>query len=276
VSGATSLFRDAEHPSIYLSFNVRGNAMYRMICSAAALLALCAVGGAEVSDDADVCENGEGDIAIAACTRVLDRDPKDADAYKKRLLLYLEKDELNLTMDHYDRAIADLKQVITLDPKDEFALFLRGYVYARKGEYDRAIADYDQVIARNPKDAGYYSARGITYYLKKEYDRAIADYDKAIALNPTDAGYYSTRGTTYYLKKEYDRAIADYDKAIAIEPAAALTYSVRGDSYADKGEYDRAIADYDLALKLDPGLTPARENRERVQAALAARTQPAK
>ena len=78
--------------------------------TAVALLVLCAAGGAAAADDGDTCKDGEGDIAIAACTRVLDRDPKDADAYKSRAMEYLIKGE-------YDRAIADLGQAITLNPK---------------------------------------------------------------------------------------------------------------------------------------------------------------
>jgi uncharacterized caspase-like protein len=38
-----------------------------------------------------------------------------------------------------------------------------------------------------------------------------------------------------------------------------------------KGDYDRALADYDQVIKLDPNNALARQSRERVQAALAAR-----
>jgi tetratricopeptide (TPR) repeat protein len=70
----------------------------------------------------------------------------------------------------------------------------RGIAYGNKGDYDRAIADLDQVIRLNPKNTYAYTDRGLAYGEKSNYDRAIADFDQAIRLNPEATKAYIVRG----------------------------------------------------------------------------------
>src|SRR5262252_945743 len=77
----------------------------------AATLATAPVG----ADDADTCAKASGDVAIAACTRVV-------------------------ALGRYSG-----NNLATLYSN-------RGVEYAKKGDLDRAIADEDQAIKLNPKD----------------------------------------------------------------------------------------------------------------------------
>jgi tetratricopeptide (TPR) repeat protein len=185
--------------------------MKRISCAATALLALCIAGVPAAADDAATCRNGTGDDKIAACNRLLQRNPKDEVAAYERGTAYFNKRE-------YDRAIADLGQAIQVDPRYAAAYQVRGLAYARKGEYDRAIADYDQAIQLRPNFTYAYDARGEARAAKGKYDRAIADYDQAIRIDSQFTMAYNNRGTAYAFKREFRRAIADYDKALEINP----------------------------------------------------------
>jgi tetratricopeptide (TPR) repeat protein len=197
------------------------------------------------ANDADACNQGTGDDAIAACSHAIERNPKNADAYNKRGYAYYLNQQ-------YDRAIADFDQAITLDPKNADAFSNRGDAYRYgKDDDDRAIADYGQAIALAPNNANYYRDRGWAYEAKREYDRAIADYNQMIALDPNDAFAYRTRGFAYLARGDYDRAIADYSQAMRLKPDDHF-YSFRGEAYAGKGDHDRAIADFDALARLDP------------------------
>ena len=61
----------------------------------------------------------------------------DADAYFSRGIAYLEKDE-------YDLAIAEFDKAIQLDPDYAKAYAFRGIAYHDKGNLDRTIADFDK------------------------------------------------------------------------------------------------------------------------------------
>ena len=159
-------------------------AMWLTVAPAAAMTAdgrarLPAAGAA--ANDADMCKQASGDVAIAACTRAIASGR------------YAGHDLAKL---HYDRAVE----------------------YANKGDYDRAIDDFSAAIRLDPKYDPAFNNRGAAYLAKGENDRAFADFSEAIRLNPTDPDYYNNRGSSWQLKGDYDRAIVDYNEAIRLSP----------------------------------------------------------
>jgi tetratricopeptide (TPR) repeat protein len=54
--------------------------------------------------------------------------------------------------------------------------YARGYAWTQKKEYDKAIADITEVIQLDPKNADAFLARGKLRIAKKDYSKAIADY----------------------------------------------------------------------------------------------------
>jgi tetratricopeptide (TPR) repeat protein len=150
---------------------------HTFVRAAAVVLTFGVAAISAAADDRETCGRWQDEEAIAACSRLINRNPADALAYGSRGEAYRLKGD-------YDRAIADLDQAIRLDPKYDFAYGSRGDAYRQKGDYDRAIADLDQAIRLDPKYAWAYGSRGDAYRLKSDYDRAIADYDQAIRLDP--------------------------------------------------------------------------------------------
>src|SRR5215468_7910337 len=89
--------------------------MFRNVLRVAA--ALLTFGIATVSaaaDDRATCDKASGDDAIAACSRLLQRNPNNAIAYSNRGLAY------NLNGE-YDRALSDYDQAARLDPNNVIA-----------------------------------------------------------------------------------------------------------------------------------------------------------
>ncbi|TPK96226.1 MULTISPECIES: tetratricopeptide repeat protein [unclassified Mesorhizobium] len=134
------------------------------------------------------------------------------------------------------------------------AYFVRGLAYAQRNDIAHLIADMNEVIALDPTYVSAFTNRAIAWESKGDFDRAVADYTKAIALTPDDASRYADRALALNKKGEHDRAIADCDKAIDIDPANEMAYGVRGVVWEDKGDAARAQADYDKAesVRIDP------------------------
>src|SRR5579871_4297268 len=127
---------------------------FTVLRAVAALLPLGAALTPALADDADMCGRARGDDSIAACSRLLARNPRDAGA-------------------HYSRGYA--------------------YEW-RKGDHDSAIADFDQAIALNPKYGIAYADRGFSYEHKGDWDHAFADFNQAILFDPNLPGAYNGRG----------------------------------------------------------------------------------
>ena len=87
-------------------------------------------------------KKGETDRAISDFTKAIKMNPRFANAYYYRGLMYLRK----------------------------------------KGDYDQVISDYTKAIEINPRLAVAYAERALVYYLKREYDKAWEDVHKAESL----------------------------------------------------------------------------------------------
>ena len=197
------------------------------------------------TEDAKICTEDTGDVAIAACTRVLKDDPNSAEAYYNRGVVWRHKG-------NYDNAIGDYSEAIKLNPSYVSAYNNRGFAWSNKGEYDRAIADFNEAIRLDSQHANSYNNRGNAWASKGEYDKAIADLDEVIRLNPKFALGYNNRGNALSDKGQYEKAIADYNDAISLNPNYAQAYYNRANAWSAKNNYDAAIADYSEAIRLDP------------------------
>jgi tetratricopeptide (TPR) repeat protein len=107
---------------------------------------------------------------------------------------------------------------VQADPKDTWALFMRGSIWLEKGEPDVAMKDFVECIRLDPTNADYYNARGAAWQDKKDSDRAIQDYDEAIRLDPKKVDTLYNRGVVWVDKKAYDKASKDYDEAFRLDP----------------------------------------------------------
>lgn len=152
-------------------------------------------------------------------------------------------------------------KAVKADPKDTFALHMRGTGWRQKGEYDNAIADFNECIRLEPDQSIYYVSRGSARIEKKEYDKATADCTDAIRLEPKSGIAYYNRGLAYNYKKDFDVAIKDYTESIRLDPKYVIAYLNRGNSWSHKKYYEKAIADYTEALRLDPKFVGAYFNR---------------
>jgi tetratricopeptide (TPR) repeat protein len=248
---------------------------------AAALLVLSA--GAAAADDAATCKNDYGAEAIAACTRLIERNPNDDAAYVNRadkggrddidrsIADYGEAIRINpanaeawlgrglawFLKRNHGWAIADLDYAITLNQEDSKAYAARGLVHFQDGDAARAIGDFDRAIGLAPPErladpsGMLYRYRGHAYSRTGAHSRAIADYDEAIRLDPNGSATDSA-GKIHFQQSEYDNAIAEYDRMIALFPNDSGYYNDRGNAHSRKGEHDLAIADFDRASALDP------------------------
>jgi tetratricopeptide (TPR) repeat protein len=168
---------------------------------------------AALATDGDTCAKESGDVAIAACDRVI-ASRGGAWAYNNRGFEYAAKGD-------HDRAIRDYNEAIRLDPKYVFAYNNRGNAYEAKGDHDRAIRDYDETIRLDPTYVMAYSNRGAAYTAKGDHDRAIRDFEEALRRRPGFGPALANRGLWRERKGDREGARADFTAALA----APATYS---------------------------------------------------
>jgi tetratricopeptide (TPR) repeat protein len=152
----------------------------------------------------------------------------------------------------YDRAIADLDRVISLDPFNATAYFNRGITYIQKGESARAIQDFDSAITLNPNSANYYVNRSIAMFNTGNLAGALEDCDTALRLDPNNAEAYGRRGDVRFETGDYALAIQDYDQSLLIDPGPVAFYAYRGQAHFILGNFAAASGDFAVMVERDP------------------------
>jgi len=190
----------------------------------------------DLSGDADPGRVRHDDV-IAEFTKAAELDPKDAQAYHNRGVVY---DELN----RYDDAIADFTRALQLDPKYARAYYNRGVVYGKLNRYDDAIADYTRALQLDPKDALAYRNRGSAYSRLNRYDDAVADHTKAADLGPDDVAPWVGLGWAQYCLGHLRESITASRKAVDLDPGNVWGLGNLALALLASGKEDEAVTTY--------------------------------
>lgn len=164
-----------------------------------------------------------------------------------------ELDQRAKSRDPSDTAgiIADLTELISLQPDNFEAYLNRGIAKYNKRDIDGAIADYTQSIRLEPNFYYFYYQRGRAYGRKDNWTQAIADYTQSLRLKPDDYDSLLQRGVARMVTGDNTGAMADFTAALRLKPNSGEAYVQRGLVFNKLGDQRQAMADFDQALRVD-------------------------
>lgn len=238
------------------------------------------------------------DKALKHINMAIKLEPKNADAYAMRALIYYQLmhftgDDIKMSM-----AVSDLKKALELDPKNKVAYrylavwnieegnpekgisilnkalklfpgepkFLRFRAIANESvkNYSAAIDDASRLVDLKPDYHANYKLRGQLYESVGDYEKALKDYSSAIERKSTDFSIYFLRGGTALKLDKFDIAIKDFDTIIKKNPNDGFAIRLRADAYLKTKQYNKALADVSKAIELNPNLTELYKTRSTI------------
>ena len=174
-----------------------------------------------------------------------EKEIKDADGYHSRGFSHFAKNQ-------YDLAVDDFTKAIELDPNYLVAYYNRGVAYFDLAQYKPAIIDFTKAMELGLRGKGSYHIRGLAYAKQGQYDLAIADFNKALELDPKDAATYNNRGIIYLLKGQYKHTVEDLTRAIDLDSKNAAIYYLHLGFALDKtGDKESARRNFFKAREMD-------------------------
>jgi tetratricopeptide (TPR) repeat protein len=162
------------------------------------------------------------------------------------------------------QAIRNFSNAIQLNPKYQYAYFMRAYTYIQVQEFQKSLVDWNQAIIINPKYSdAYYNRAFLKVNKLNDTQGALADYNQAISLNPKDSEAYYDRAFLKHSKlNDIKGALADYNQAIIINPKYSNAYINRANLKSDKlNDIQGALADYNQAISINPKYSEVYYNR---------------
>lgn len=132
--------------------------------------------------------------AIAAYTRIVERDPQHAEAYYHRAQAHLESDSQST-------ALADLNQTLLLHPGWLPALQMRSVLYLHIDQPKLALADLNTILEQYPDVAAAYYWRSQAYARLHRLRLSYLDFVQAGLLNPNLRENHTARWIFAYIHR---------------------------------------------------------------------------
>lgn len=173
-------------------------------------------------------------------------DPQNGVAYLNRGLTRYD-------LGDYRGAVADLTQVIQVQPPSAQVYAYRGLARAELGQTQAAFRDFSRAIQHDAQLTVAYGNRGILALELGDDRQACEDLTTVIEQMPQSAIAYFHRATLLQKQGDLTAAIADFSQAIQLEPDQPLPYCYRGALYQKRGknpaDRQQAITDLETATR---------------------------
>lgn len=193
------------------------------------------------------------DIVIKSCSKVIDLDNENREAYLKRAEAYFYKKD-------YEKAIEDYEKCINLDKNKVYSYYnYLAIAYAFNKEYEKSRALLMKVLNLSKEDKekkqiiekDIYNNLGLIYYLNKDNKNAKKYYEEALKIDNNHKEAHNNLGLIYYKEKNYEEARKCYKKVIELDDNYIESYNNLGLIYYELKNYDEAIESYKKAIGID-------------------------
>jgi len=163
-------------------------------------------------------------------------------------------------LERYPESIPILEKLAAVHPDQAVTGFLLGAAYERTGQRDKAVAEFRRVLQVEPDFHAALNYLGYTYAEAGiNLEEALKLVSRAVALEPDNGAYVDSLGWAYYRLGRPEQARGYLERAARLEPEDATLQEHLGDVYVALGQRERAKQAYRRALEL------AGENAEQVR-----------
>jgi tetratricopeptide (TPR) repeat protein len=183
-------------------------------------------------------------LAIDQYEQIVKLDPDSVDDHLLLGRLY----RLNNDM---QKAEAELKTAIKLDPSSEEAVTTLAMLYTDEGDTGHALKVLSS-IPDSARSAKLYSALGAAYEQRKDYKDAIDAYKHAIVLDRDNLDAIRGLAENLLNDGQLEAALEQYKVIADSNPEDAQTYVRIAEIYRRQGKYDQALENLKRADTLVP------------------------
>jgi len=172
--------------------------------------------------------------ARAAAKKALELDDTLAEAHSS----------LAFSLAHYDfdleQSLKEFERAIQLNPNYATARhWYSNNPLVELGQFDRAIAEGKRAVELDPLSLIISADLGEDYFFARRYDEAIAQLRKTIEMDPRFHYAHWNLGEVWQLKAQLNEAISEYRKAVELNDDP-FVLALLGQAYARAGQREEA------------------------------------
>lgn len=183
----------------------------------------------------------------------LDKAVRDPSLSRKELTSALiDRSNCLSLLGKSDKAQADLKRALQLDPNDARALALFAAFYLKEPE--ARIQYCTKAISIDPRLPAAFSFRAQAYYILKDYESALTDFNQAVSLDPFSFDNRFQLVDCLRKLNKFEEARAEVTSILSLKATTAREFEIRGILNSESGKLDESTKDFQKAVELSPNL----------------------
>jgi tetratricopeptide (TPR) repeat protein len=205
---------------------------------------------------------GRVDEGLALAKAQLSGGPDDRDVEEDLAQLYIRLKRFGEAAEQLDKADA-----LATKPEEKVSvLFLRGESYDRQKMYDKAEAEFRKALAIDPQNAGVLNYLG---YMLADQGQKLPEALKlirhAVDLEPQNGAYLDSLGWVYFKSGQYAEAEENLRKANERINTDPTVHDHLGEVYEKTGKLKQAVAQWERSMTEYAHSLPADADPEDVQ-----------
>jgi tetratricopeptide (TPR) repeat protein len=154
--------------------------------------------------------------------------------------------------DNFEAALKSATEILKENPKDYFALTIKGRAFFALDKKAEALEALDQAIVINPEYYEAFAHRGMVYYTMTKYENALKDINIAIEHDAKNGDLLEVKANILYALADFKNAVNLYSQVIAIDSKKYEPLIYRGNCNKKLGNYDLVLSDFEKAIALNP------------------------
>lgn len=166
----------------------------------------------------------------------------------------------------YDEAIANIKEAMTISPRDPKCTVQLANMYKAQNRMEPAIEAMQRAVDLDPHNGGMQQLLLRTLIETGRYDEAITTSNKLLKKFPKNILARDVLGIVYLHQGMIDQALKITDELINIAPSDSANHFKKAVLLQQKGEIAAAMTTFIRALELDPAGEMANDTREAIAA----------
>jgi len=199
--------------------------------------------------------------AAMSYSRAITLDPSDAQALRKRGVVFLARGE-------FLKSIGDFTRSLELDPRQPDVIALRGTAHFKNGSLQSAREDYELALTHDDALVKAYCGRATVLAAQNQHEKSVIWLTKAFHRFESPRNLSElliTRGKIFYQMGRFLPSINDFSLVMDLQKGDRISQSAarygRAIALVQQGELNKAKEDFEKVLTFD-------QNHRGAQAAL--------
>jgi arylsulfatase A-like enzyme/Flp pilus assembly protein TadD len=175
-------------------------------------------------------------------------DPKD----KIEIANKFHRSLVDLEEDRYEEAIAELREVVRLEPDIASGHLELGRALAHVQRYQEALPVLRTAAKKNPNSGMAHYELGLALIKTGQWEAALPEMQAAVVCTPTSAQLHFYAGAVHLRLKHVPEATAEFESSLKIDSDHFLTNLKYGEMLFWEGDAAGALRKLSRAVKVDP------------------------